>query len=101
MKPTPQEIKAEIEKLREIKPTIPRESKFGDNYHDAIDAQIEVLEKGVSAEAIGDRADDARTDEEALWTEDVRDAALDAAEWREGDSDFVSLADNWKDLAGK
>lgn len=44
MKPNPEEIKAEIEKLRDLKPRIRQYSAFGDDNHAAIGAEILVLE---------------------------------------------------------
>lgn len=89
MKPTPEEIKAEIAKLREMKPTVLRKSAFGDNHHDAIDAQIEVLEEDLILDTIYERFDDEKSN--------VLDSAVEANDWREGDI-HESPSSNWQSL---
>ena len=42
---TGKEIAAEIAKLKKMKPDVRKTSMFGDNHHDAIDAQVDVLER--------------------------------------------------------
>lgn len=51
-KPTPKAIAAEIAKLKALKPKVKRYTFFGDDNHAAINAQIEVLEKGMDDDAI-------------------------------------------------
>lgn len=41
---TTEEISAEIEALKAIKPNVPETSEFGDNHRTAIDAQIKAIE---------------------------------------------------------
>jgi hypothetical protein len=76
--PTAAQIKAEVKKLEKMKPTVRLESFFGDNHHDAIDAQIEVLEDGLDMDTI-----DNRDGEE--WKENVASAARDAYYWMTGE----------------
>lgn len=88
--PTDEQIKAEIAALREIKPRVRQQSTFGDNHHDAIDAQIEVLEN---------RWDDSETEENYPDEGSVRDAALEACNWLQGGGASDSLVGDWKSLA--
>ena len=91
---TPRQIQAEIDKLRDMKPTVLRASFFGDNHHDAIDAQIEVLEDiSIDEDDIYNKLDNEE------WAQNVADAALDAHCWREDEEekDFVP-SESWKEL---
>lgn len=81
------EIKAEIDKLTSLKARVPRRTLFGDDNHEAIDAQIKVL--------------DERMDEDGVWAEwpeedsadmRLRENALEAVKWLEGEND--QLADD-------
>jgi len=74
-----EEINAEIAKLKEMKPTVRHFTAFHDDNHEAIDAQIRVLEKGMTEDEIYDHWDRAEADEHA------RSAALDAQQWRDGE----------------
>jgi hypothetical protein len=88
------QIQAEIDKLRDMKPTVLRASFFGDNHHDAIDAQIEVLEDElIDDDDIYNNLDD------GTWAQNVADAALEARAWRddEEEKDFVP-SESWKEL---
>jgi hypothetical protein len=77
-----------------MKSTVPRTSFFGDNHHDVIDAQIEVLED-LSID------DDDIYDKHAIgeWAQNVVDAAIEARQWRddEEEEDFVP-SESWKEL---
>ena len=88
---TPKQVKDEIQKLKSIKPTVRPTSFFGDNHHDAIDAQIEVLEDLLDEDEIYHKEDDEE------WTESVRGAACEAYEWLHGNKK-ESIADEWKEL---
>lgn len=90
--PTELEIKAEIDKLKKIKPSVRLASKFGDNHHDAIDAQIIVLEDSLDDGEIYDLYENG--------PENVLNAALDAMHWVEGDDD-VPPSKNWESLVKK
>lgn len=91
--PTMKQIKKEIKKLKEMKPNVRRTSIFGDNHHDAIDAQIEVLERNLSWSEVGESFESS--------PDNVREAALDAAYWLEGESEFKSLTEIWESLVIK
>ena len=91
---TQKQIQAEINKLEDMKPTVLRTSFFGDNHHDAIDAQIEVLEDSlIDDDDIYNKLDN---DE---WAQNVANAALEARQWRddEEEKDFVPST-SWKEL---
>lgn len=91
---TPRQIQAEIDKLQDMKPTVIRASFFGDNHHDAIDAQIEVLE-----DELIDDYDIYNNLDDGTWAPNVVDAAIEARQWRddEEEKDFVP-SESWKEL---
>jgi hypothetical protein len=91
---TSKQIQAEIDKLEKMKPTVVRTSFFGDNHHDAIDAQVEVLEDlSIDDDDIYNNHDD------GTWAQNVVDAAIEARQWRddEEEEDFVP-SESWKEL---
>lgn len=90
---TKEQIESEIKALREMKPSVRHRTMFGDDNHAAIDAQIKVLEEGMSEDAIYDE-----------WPEDEEDAherdhARDAATWRDSDDpEDGAPSVGWKEL---
>lgn len=91
--PDVKQIALEIAGLEGIKPTVRRASFFGDNHHDAIDAQITVLLERLSVYDVDDRGD---ADE---WADNVKSAGHDAANWLTGDfTDYPTLVDSWREL---
>jgi len=86
---TNEAITNEIETLKKMKPTVRRESAFGDNHHNSIDAQVRVLENRWTSEETEDRYESA--------PDNVRDSALQAAYWLHEDSDDLPSAD-WESL---
>ena len=89
MKPTPEEIKAEIAKLREMKPHIRHYSLFNDNNWDALDAQIEFLEGEMSE-------DDIRENWPGEYAQEyMRAVALEAWMWLNDDEDAELPSDTW------
>jgi hypothetical protein len=88
--PNVEQIAAEIEALREIKPRVRHFSSFGDDHRRAIEAQIEVLENAYTEDEV---------DEEFVDFEDnIKSSALDAANWLTGDHESERLVDDWKSL---
>jgi len=81
---TQEEIKAEIEKLKEMKPFVRHYSAFGDDNWKKIDIEIKVLEK---QEDISDFYDDPEDSSCAVWVWD----------WLNGDlaEDEGSPSSNW------
>ena len=51
--PTPEQIKNEIKALEEMQPKVKRFSSFGDDNHEAIDAQLDVLKNDLTDDEIG------------------------------------------------
>lgn len=86
---TDQEIETEIAALKAIKPRVRKTSVFGDNHHDAIDAQIEVLTRRMSCDKIYNTFD--------RRTENILEQALNARRWLNGEEE--SLAKEWEELA--
>jgi len=93
MKPTDEQIKAEIKALEELRPRVRHHTIFGGDNRAAIDVQIRVL-KG----EIDDFDIDDLFDEEEL-TEHERDSAWEAANWMEGEGETDTLSENWQPLA--
>ena len=87
--PTSEAVKAEIEALKQIKPKVRPESFFGDNHHDAIDAQVKVLTEDMSEE-------DAESEFE-YEPDNVRNAAMEAYDWLEGSLPEAPSA-GWQEL---
>ena len=86
MKPTPEQVQAEIKKLKEMKPKVRHHTAFGDDNHVAIEAQIRVMEQGLSSGQIYDR-----------WMDDnLIMSAMDALGWMEGS--VGSPSEDWSPL---
>lgn len=97
---TDDEIKSEIDTLKTMKPTVRRTNHFGDNHHDAIDAQIEVLSSRMSESKIWDKWDsvgDDDIDADEGREENVRDSALEARRWLD-DEEENAPSETWKEL---
>lgn len=94
---TPKQIEKEIKALTEMKPRVKRNSVFGDDHHDAIDAQVEVLTKRMSESSIYDKDGETDPDDDSLWKQNVMDAALSAYRWMRGEEDEAP-SEGWKDL---
>lgn len=99
-RPTDQEIEAEIQALKAIKPKVQRFTAFGDDNHAAIDAQIETLEKRFTNDQVYDRYEprgDRDLDLDEGRTEEILMAALDAMMWRLGESSNGAPSKNWQE----
>ena len=100
-KPTPQQLKAEIEWLKQNRAKMPRYNFFREDLHEKLDAQIEVLEQGLDEDAIYVRChfeddSDERAADDSLWHYSTLSPCLEAMRWRDGDqNDPPSAA--WKD----
>lgn len=92
MKPDKKQINEQIEKLLKLKPRVPiRLTRFGDDNHMQIDAQVNVL-----------RDDIRDADIEDLYGEDdgLRTAAFEARAWMDGEhSEPGDLCTEWEELA--
>lgn len=94
-KPTAKQIADEVTKLTAMKPTVRRTSAFGDNHHDSIDAQVLVLsaiESYPDEDAIYDEGDNSE------WADNVRDSAIHAWQWANGESEDGAPSKSWKSL---
>jgi hypothetical protein len=89
--PTAKEIAAEVATLKAMKPNVLKSSAFGDNHHNAIESQIEVMETGMEESEIYDNQ------ENENWPENVVDSALEARRWLDGDEDYPP-SEGWKPL---
>lgn len=61
-----------------MKPSVLQASLFGDNHHDAIDAQVEVLSGRIKESEFDDMLDNEQ------WKHNERDAANEANDWMLG-----------------
>jgi hypothetical protein len=87
---TDAEINAEIKKLRDMKPNVRMTSAFGDNHHNAIDAQIRVLDELMDEEDIETIFDDD--------AQNVRDEAYNALQWMLGEDEYDAPSQGWQEL---
>lgn len=94
--PTDQQIKAEIKALQELKKTIPKKTFFGDDNHERLDAQIEVLENRMTEKQIENRfyvdetSEDYHEGDNDLWSH-----AGEAHRWMVGE-DKEAPSSGWK-----
>ncbi len=86
-KPTDVQIKKEIETLKAMKPKVRRHSAFGDDHHEAIDAQIRVLEERMELMDIDENFEG-----------EVHSNAQDARSWLDGEYDEPTLSGEWQSL---
>lgn len=96
-RPDQKAIDAEIATLKAMKPTVRERSGFGDDHHAAIDAQLDVLETRMSTDDIYDHGDEEKVGEEEVWADNVRDAAIEARQWLDGESKNAPSKE-WKPL---
>lgn len=92
-RPTPNEILAEIARLREMKPSVRHYSAFNDDHWEAIDAQIRVLEEGMDMDTAIAEFD---PDEEKVGTS-LMDSIEEAVNWLEAEA-TDKPSDGWKEL---
>lgn len=84
MKPTDEEVKAEIARLKEMQPKVRHMDTFGGNNREKIDAQIDVLEESMDEDEIYERwGNDDDPDENY----DIISNARYALEWVDGESE--------------
>ena len=90
---TNEQIDAEIAALNEMKPSVRHRSAFGDDNHEAIEAQLSVLRERMDTDEIYDTWGDEDTDE---FAQNVLDEALAARHWLIGDEEAPSVG--WASL---
>jgi hypothetical protein len=81
---TAEEIQAEIDRLKEMKPTVRRFDTFGGDNHAKIDAELDVLEERMDEDEIYDRWSD-EDDPEINY--DLISSARYAMAWMMGDEE--------------
>lgn len=95
-KPTDKQIADEIAALNALKTTVPKITMFGDNNHERIDAQIEVLEKRMTEKQVEQRfyidetTEDYQDGDNDLWSN-----AGEAQRWMMGEED-ESPSTGWR-----
>lgn len=91
---TQEAIKAEVAKLRELKPQVRQRTYFGDDNWNAIDAEIKVLEEGMHEDKIWDEWPDTERGPDLF----LRDAAIGACNWMNDDPDTEAPSVGWQAL---
>ena len=76
---TQEEINIEVKKLEEMKPNVRHFTIFGDDNHEAIDAQLDALKNDIEEDTTYDWQDDEEFSEHAC------EAARQAVQWRDGE----------------
>ena len=95
---TNEQIDAEIEALRKMKPNVRRRSGFGDDHHHAIEAQMSVLREKMSIDEIYEAYGDEDADE---FEQNVLDEAIAAHDWMMGGlAEDNAPSVGWVDLVG-
>lgn len=94
MIPNQEQITAEVMTLQAIKPRVLDVNFFGESNRDAIAKQIEVLEDPDSFSE--DEIERLALEEE--WQSNVRDAALAARQWLDGESETDKPSAEWQSL---
>jgi hypothetical protein len=92
--PNESRIEQEIAALEKMKPTVLEKSGFGDNHHDAIEAQLEVLRNRWTDD---DDVDENYGDDD----DNVSGAAREAMNWLNGDGETETLTETWESLVRK
>lgn len=90
-KRTVEEIKAEWQALKALRPDVPHYDRYKVNQWAMIDAQIQVLRHGLTL---------AEINRQWAGTDDERGYAQDARFWMDG-GDVLAPATAWKSLAGR
>lgn len=88
---TQAEIDAEIKKLEDMKPNVRHYTFFGDDNHEAIEAQVKALQEDADDDDTYDWQNDGDFSEHAI------EAARQAILWRNGDEDEAP-SDGWAPL---
>ncbi len=99
--PTAQQIAAEIKNLKGLIAKIPKKTFFGDDNHERVEIQIEVLEQRIPVESCPDKylyADCVEGEEPSDKAFGNEDAAREAAKWLEGEANTVAPSKDWLHL---
>lgn len=93
--PSEKQIEAEIKKLETLKPKITHYTCFGDDNYEKIEAQITVLEEGLTENNVYDRFENV---EEPDKTADLVSDARAAALWLIGEAEDGTPSKGWGSL---
>jgi hypothetical protein len=85
-----EEIQAEIEGLKALRPRLKPTTAFGDSNLDALDAQVRVLEEDMTHDEIWDEWPELDGDMH------VRSSAEEARQWLEGELETETLVETWE-----
>lgn len=99
VRPTPEQVAAEIARLKAVHPRVPTHSVFGDDNRAAIDAQIRVLEEGMTLDEVHDTFGELT--DEGDFSQNTLDCALTAHDWLHGllAADEAAPAAGWQGIA--
>lgn len=97
VRPTATAIRAEIDRLEAMKPTVHRRSMFGDDHHAAINVQLEVLRDDLDMDEIVDRWGNLDGEDHLA---NLYDAAREARDWMTGDRP-EGPSQEWQELVVK
>ncbi|GAH46107.1 unnamed protein product [marine sediment metagenome] len=86
---TKEEIEQQITNLKGVRPKVRPHSDFGDDHLAALDAQVRVLEEDMESEDIW------FTWPEGEYAMNIREAADEARNWLDGESEFDDLTKDW------
>jgi hypothetical protein len=94
-KPSAEEIRKEIEILKEIKLKVLRSNYFNEDNHSAIDAQITALEGLFGDDEVYKKWEDPQDYE---YNRNIINNALETVAWMNGEAEDGSPSENWKSL---
>lgn len=93
-----QEIDREVQNLQSLRSKIPQSDFFGSSNISKIDAQIRVLRERMAIPRIEDLYGDHSDGEDEDYDPDIQGEAMEAYNWRVGDSDLTP-SEAWNELA--
>lgn len=89
MKRAQEEISKIVEQLKALIPRVRPRTAFGDDNRQAIDIQVFIIESDMSEDEIWDRWED---------NDRLRDMALEARSWLDGEEIEGGLVEGWESL---
>jgi hypothetical protein len=95
---TPEEIKAEIKKLKAMKPGVRHFGTFGNDNWKSLNRDVEVLEKEMTEQEVYRRQKGDDEDDTDGWTCDETANAIEVVRWMNGEKGVDSPSKNWKPL---
>jgi hypothetical protein len=95
MKKNREQVLAEIEKLEALLPKLPKKNYFGEDVHEQVEAQIQVLCEDLDDDDIYAEWED---EDDYDYNRSKIDSAIAAREWATGSTD-ISPSDDWAPVA--